>query len=149
MAPKFSKQNILDYHNNRVEIMEVELSVLVQKKTAAQEVLSQLFDNLNRLLEDLSEFQNGVLDLSSINQARFNIRHNQKLIEMKQNEIAQIEKEVNNKREELLLAKQDEAVFDKLKEKELDQYHQKVKKQENDLQADIYIALTHRKHVGV
>ena len=91
--------------------------------------MSQLFDNLNRLLEDLSEFQNGVLDLSSINQARFNIRHNQKLIEIKQNEIAQIEKEVNNKREELLLAKQDEAVFDKLKEKELDQYNQKVKKQ--------------------
>ena len=149
MAPKFSKQNILDYHNNRVDIMEVELSVLIQKKTAAEEVLNQLFDNLNKLLDDLSEFQNGVLDLSSINQARFNIRHNQNLIEIKKKEITEIEKAVNKKREEVMLAKQDEAVFDKLKENELDQYHQKVKKQENDLQADIYIALTHRKRAGV
>ena len=117
MAPKFSKQNILDYHTSRVEILEVELSVIVQKRTAAEEVLNQLFDNVNRLLEDLSEFQNGILDLNSINQVRFNIRHNQKLIEVKKNELAEIEKEVNSKREELLLAKQDEAVFDKLKKR--------------------------------
>ena len=149
MAPKFSKQNILDYHTSRVEILEVELSVILQKKTTAEEILNQLFDSLNRLLEDLSEFQNGILDLNSINQVRFNIRHNQNLIEVKKNELIEIEKEVSKKREELMLAKQDEAVFDKLKEKELDEYHQKVKKQENDLQADIYIALTHRKQVGV
>jgi flagellar export protein FliJ len=144
MGPKFSLQSILDFHHKRVEILELELGRLNQSKLTAMEILQKYLNEQDRLLEELSNFQTGEMDLHSIAQSRLNLKRNQTRIKRQKEEIVLIGQAINAKQQEVIQAKQDEAVFDKLREKELEKYIEKVNLQEKSLQADIYISQAHR-----
>lgn len=145
MAPKFAFQSILDYHHSRVELLEVDLSRLTQARQEGLDQLEGLNTNQNRLFNDLSELQMGEMDLQKIAQTRFNIKRVQNNIEKQQAMLQMLEQAINAKRNELIQARQDEAVFDKLKEKEQVRFDEKVNQQEKLLQDDIYISKAHRK----
>lgn len=148
MAPKFAFQSILDYHHSRVELLEVDLSRLTQARQEGLDQLEGLNTNQNRLFNDLSELQMGEMDLQKIAQTRFNIKRIQNNIEKQQAMLQMLEQAINAKRNELIQARQDEAVFDKLKEKEQVRFDEKVNQQEKLLQDDIYISKAHRRPVS-
>jgi flagellar export protein FliJ len=147
MAPKFSMQTVLDYHHNRVELLEMELSQLLQAKNEALAALDQLFGDLDRLYQELTDFQTGEMDLKFISQSRFNIKRTQAKIERQKEELLKIDKAIDAKQKEIIDARQDEAVFDKLKEKEMDRFEEKVKRKESILQTDIYISQAYRQAI--
>jgi len=146
MGPKFSLQSILDFHHKRVEVLELEYGRLQQSRLIAIEFMQKLLDEQDRLIEELSQFQSGEMDLHSIAQSRLNLKRNQARIKRQKDEIVLIDQAINAKQQEVIQAKQDEAVFDKLREKEMEKYQEKINLQERSLQADIYISQAHRQN---
>jgi flagellar protein FliJ len=144
MPPNFSLQSILDYHHSRVEILEVELGKLLQSHKEMTDLLNQLNFDQERLLINLKEAQSGELNLQKIAQTRFNIKKVQSDIEKQKALLQLLVQAVEAKRLELIEAKQDEAVFDKLKEKELERFIEKQNSLERIQQDDIYTSKAHR-----
>jgi flagellar protein FliJ len=140
MPPKFSLQSILDYHHNRVELLEVELGRLLHSRQEIMDLLMALMKEQERMMEELKELQNGELDLPTISLIRYNIHRLQENIEKQQKAMKLLEQAIDNKHMEVVQARQDEAVFDKLKEKELQRYQIHVDNQEKILMDDIYVS---------
>jgi len=146
MPPRFSLQSILDYHHSRVEILEVELGTLVHTRQEIMDMLMFLLKEQERMLEELRDLQSGELDLQTISLIRFNIHRLQENIERQQQALKMLEQAIEAKQMQVIQARQDEAVFDKLKEKELLRFQTRQEVQEKILMDDIYISKA-RRHV--
>jgi flagellar export protein FliJ len=137
MPPRFSLQSILEYHHNRVEILEVELGSLVQNRKEIMDMLMFLMGEQERMFNELKELQNGELDLQTIGLIRNSIHSLQENISKQQNTLKLLEQAIETKQLELIQAKQDEAIFDKLKEKEFLRFQTNQNQQEKILLDDI------------
>jgi flagellar FliJ protein len=145
MAPKFALQSILDYHHSRVEQHEIELGNLNNQKSKLEEIINLLLFKKDEFLDELKHLQTGELDLQAIHQVKSNIEVVEDTIEKRMQDLYQIEILIEEKRKELLSAKQDEAVMDKLKEKEIEKYDLKIQEYEKRQQDDIYTSKTNMK----
>ncbi|MBI9047919.1 MAG: flagellar FliJ family protein [Anaerolineaceae bacterium] len=145
MAPKFTLQSILDYHHSRVEKFEIELGYLNAQRTRLQELINLLLYKKDEFLEELRNLHTGELDLLAIRQVKSNVEVLEKTIEQRMQDLYQIEVKIEEKRKEILAAKQDEAVMDKLKEKEIKKYDLKIEAYEKRQQDDIYTSKTNMK----
>ncbi len=145
MAPKFTLQAILDYHHSRVEQYEIELGSLNHQKAEMEELINLLLYKKDEFLDDLKQMQTGQLDLLGIRQVQSNLDVLEATIEKRLQDLYQLEILVEEKRKELLAAKQDEAVMDKLKEKEIQKYDLKIEAFEKRQQDDIYTSKTNMK----
>lgn len=145
MPPKFSLQSVLDYHHSRVEVLEVELGRLTHSRHDIMDMLMSLMKDQERMLEELKELQNGDLDLQTIALIRYNIHRLQENIEKQQQALKLLEQAIEIKQMEVVQARQDEAIFDKLKEKELQRYQNHFIEQEKILMDDIYVSKGHKK----
>jgi flagellar export protein FliJ len=143
MTPRFSLQNVLDYRHSKVEKMEVVLSRLQNQLFAARNRMSSLEIEKQRLMQELSSFQSGDLDLQAILQARTYLKRIQKGIDHLKIEITRLTVEVENARIALVQAKQDEVALEKLSEREQQIYTDKVNIREKQQQDDIYISQAH------
>jgi flagellar export protein FliJ len=143
MTPRFSLQNVLDYRHSKVEKMEIVLGRLQNQLQAARDRMSVLEIEKQRLMQELSTFQSGTLDLQAILQARTYLKRLQKGMDRQQIEINRFSIEVENARIALVQAKQDEAALEKLSQKELQTYTDKVNMREKQQQDDIYISQAH------
>jgi flagellar export protein FliJ len=147
MPPRFTLQSVLDYHHNRVEILEVELGTLIHTRQEIMDMLLFLLKEQERMLEELRDLQNGELDLQTISLIRYNIHRLQENIEKQQQALKMLEQAIEAKQMQIVQARQDEAVFDKLKEKELLRFQTRMDEQEKILMDDIYISNARRKTV--
>lgn len=145
MPPKFSLQSILDYHHSRVEILEVELGTMLHNRHDIMDLLMDLMTEQERLIGNLKELQSGELDLNSIGLIRSNIHHLQGNIEKQQKTLKALEQAIEKKQLEIVQARQDEAIFDKLKEKEFIRFQNKMNEQEKILMDDIYTSKARKK----
>jgi flagellar export protein FliJ len=143
MTPRFSLQNVLDYRHSKVEKLEVVFGRLQNQLMSAQNRMSTLQTEKQQLMQELGSFQNGNLDLQTILQARTYLKRVQKGIDRQQIEINRLSVEVENARIALIQAKQDEVALEKLSEKELQVYSDKVNIREKQQQDDIYISQAH------
>lgn len=143
MSPRFSLQNVLDYRHSKVEKLEVVFGRVQNQLHAAQERMATMTAEKQRLLQELGTFQSGNLDLQTILQARTYLKRLQKGMERQQVEINRLSVEVENARIALVEAKQDEVALEKLSEKELQTYTDKVNIREKQQQDDIYISQAH------
>ncbi|MEI8131610.1 MAG: flagellar export protein FliJ [Leptolinea sp.] len=143
MPPKFSLQNVLDYRHSKVEKMEVVLGRLQHQLQAARDRMAMLETEKQHLMQELSAIQNGDLDLQVILQSRTYLKRLQKGMDRQQIEINLLTIEVENARIALVQAKQDEVALEKLSEKELQTYTDKVNLREKLQQDDIYISQAH------
>ncbi|GAP22526.1 flagellar export protein FliJ [Leptolinea tardivitalis] len=143
MPPKFSLQNVLDYRHSKVEKLEVTFGHLQNQLQNARDQLGSLEKEREGLLQELASYQNGDLNLQKILQARTFLKRLQKGIDRQKGEIANLVIEVENARQALIQAKQDEAALEKLSEKELQIYTERVNMREKQQQNDIYISQAH------
>lgn len=149
MPPKFSMQSVLDYRKSRVELLEVNLSRMQQIFNQEKDHLATLFNNLESMYRQLTEeYSKGEVDMVMINQARHNTKFLQTCIASQQIKLQELEKELENLRQEVVHAKQDESVMEKLSEKEAEKYFEKINLQEKQLQDDIYISQARQKLVN-
>ena len=140
MPPEFSLQTVLDYRTTIVESLEMELGQLLNHKQKLEESLRMAELIEFELWEQLTREQIGFMDLVHIDQIRIQLENLEK--EKKQLKAALQEQLmlIERKREEVVLARQDEETLEIVKEKEILAYQEKVKKQEQKIQDDIYIA---------
>jgi flagellar export protein FliJ len=145
MTPKFSLQPVLDYRHNRVEILEVELGRLLQAQQRGQTFLETLKESQARLFEQLSQCQQGEIDLFLLARLRSTLKVVNERIQRQQERLRQLAEQVQSKRQEVVAAHQDEEVLLTLKNHEIERYQQEQARQENRLQDDIYTARAYQR----
>jgi flagellar export protein FliJ len=149
MPPKFSLQPVLNYRHTRVEGFEVELGVLLDARQRGSEFLEKLRSFQKGLFAEMHTQQSGgLMDLEKVAQLRSNLKLIEERIHVQIETLAELDSQVEAKRNELVAAKQDEETLVKLKENELDRYREQQARQESRLQDDIYIAQAFHKGAG-
>lgn len=138
--PEFSLQTVLEYRHSLVEGLEIELSVLLNKEQEIQNGIDQMNANKEQILVDMKDIQKGKIDMNHLNQMKDNVKFLKNRIAEQHEALEELCKEIDAKRKELTEAKQDEEVLVKLKEKMISDFEEKVKKADDALQDDIYIA---------
>ncbi|MBN1536741.1 MAG: flagellar export protein FliJ [Anaerolineales bacterium] len=144
MPPKFSLQPVLDYRHNRVEILEVELSRLLQTQQRGLTILEALHDSRGRIITQLKDGQQGDIDLFLISRLRSSLNNINERITKQETYLIELDYQVQEKRNEVISAKQDDEALQTLKEREIERYMTEQAKKENRLQDDIYISRAFR-----
>ena len=147
MAPRFNLQNVLDIRHSRVESLEIALSELQIKLLRAQEALATQQERQAALLVRLSEAQQGDLDLVEINLLHFDILQTDEQVKMAARAVDVAQVEADNKRKELIAARQDEETLQILKRKRIEIYNQEQAMIEARQQDEIYIAQAYRQRM--
>ena len=145
MPPKFSLQPVLDYRHNLVEALEVELGNLLAARQRGLSFLEKLHDYRQHLFRELTERQNGEMDLLMVNQLRLNVKLVEERIQQQINLLAELDGQITAKRSQVVSAKQDEETLITLKRRETERYQAELAQQEIRMQDDIYIAQAFRK----
>lgn len=145
MPPKFSLQPVLDYRHKVLESLEIELGGLLQSQKNGAQFLQKLQDHQKQLFEELHHQQDGIIDLQAVTHLRSNLRAVEERIQRQVSFLAKLERDIEQKRAEVVEAKQDEETLATLKSKEIERYKAEQARQENRLQDDIYIAQAFRK----
>ena len=144
MAPKFSLQNVLDVRHGKVELLQIEFSKLLAAQQETEMKLSSLQEFQRSLLEQLRDAQLGDMDLSKISLLRLNIVQVNTYIENVSLDLARINRAVQEKKTELIKAKQSEETLEILKRKRHEVYLAEQVQIESRAQDDIYIAQAFR-----
>jgi flagellar export protein FliJ len=149
MAPKFSLQNVLDIRHGKVEFLQIELSKLLASQQEMESRLLALQEFQRELFDQLNLAQLGEVDLVNNNLLRLNILQVNAYIESLTLELAKQNRAVEDKRAELVTAKQSEETLEILKRKRHEVYLAEQLQIESRVQDDIYIAQAFRnQHQG-
>jgi flagellar export protein FliJ len=144
MSPKFSLQNVLDLRHGKVELLEIELGKLQSIHQETKNLYISLGQYLESLHDQLSEEQSGDIDLVKLNLLRLNILQLNKHIETVGLQLKKQTKEMEDKRSQLVQAKQSEETLEILKRKRYEVYAAEQVHIEAQAQDDIYIARAFR-----
>jgi flagellar export protein FliJ len=140
MPPKFSLQAVLDFRHSRVEGLEVSLGSLQAARLVAETRLEALHEERLGLFEALRRTQAGALDLGAIGHLRQSLKGLERRIEQQEASLAELLLQIEQRRLELVEAKQQEETLATLKAREIERYQAVLAQQENRLRDDIYIA---------
>ena len=144
MAPKFSLQNVLDIRHEKVEILEIELGKLSAIHQETRNLMNSLKEYQCSLLDQLNETQTGEIDMVKLNLLRLNILQVSKHIEIVMIELKKQAREIEEKRTNLVQAKQSEETLEILTRKRHEIYTAEQIQIEAQVQDDIYIARAFR-----
>ncbi len=148
MTPKFSLQNVLDLRHGRVELLEIELGKLKAIHQETQNLRDSLVQYQASLLDQLGEAQTDEIDLVEINLLRLNVLQTNKHIEIVALEVKKQAIAIDDKRFQLVEAKQSEETLEILKRKRNEIYMAEQLHIEAQAQDDIYIARAFRNQQG-
>lgn len=140
MSPKFSLQNVLDVRHEKVELLEIDLGKLLMVQQETQNLLASLEAYQAGLLEALSEAQTGDLDLVKLNLLFLNSLQVGRNIETVTIELKKQAFAIEDKRAELVRAKQSEETLQILKRNRHEVYVAEQVQLEAQALDDIYIA---------
>jgi len=144
MPPKFSLQPVLDYRHNRVEVLEVELGRLLQTQQRGLTILEALQDSRGRIINQLKDGQQGDIDLFMVSRLRSSLNNINERITQQETYLIELNYQVQEKRNEVISAKQDDEALQTLKDREIERYMAEQAQKENRLQDDIYISRAYR-----
>jgi flagellar export protein FliJ len=140
MSPKFSLQNVLDVRHGKVELLEIELGKLAMIHQETENLLASLEAFQVELLDQLSEAQTGEIDLVKLRLLFLNTLQIGKNIETVTLELKKQDLAIEEKRAELIRAKQSEETLEILKRKRHEVYMAEQVQIEAQALDDIYIA---------
>lgn len=149
-TPKFSLQNVLDIRHDKVERLEIKLSNLLAACQKTEILLLSFKESQIFYMERLNTIQSGEIDLVEMNFLRSNILLLDERIRIVSLELARQKQDVEEKRTELIKAKQGEETLEILKKKRNEVYLEEQVQIEARIQDDIYIARAFRnRQLGV
>lgn len=140
MAPKFNLQNILDVRHQKVELLEVELSNRIIEKLDAQNLLISIQNEQKSLMDQITRAMSNNINLFTLSFLRMNCQAVTDQIPLAINNLENAKKNVEDKRTELVKAKQDEETLNILKQKGVDRWNANQLRVEMGMQDDIYIS---------
>jgi flagellar export protein FliJ len=144
MPLKFSLQAVLDYHHNRVELLEMELGRLRHEAREVQMQIDECRARRQELFDELRQPPNQMLDLERVLQLRRDIQRVERSLGQHEQTHAHLTQQIAAQLEKVVAARQDEATLKKLKDKELDAYLAELARRESSQRDDIYIAQAFR-----
>ena len=144
MSPKFSLQNVLDVRHRKVELHEIELGKLLHAHQQMELELTSLREVHLNLLGQLDAAQTDDVDLLKSSWLRLNIVQVNALIDKVILQLVNLKKDVEDKRRQLVEAKQSEETLEILKRKRHEVYLAEQIEIEARMQDDIYIARAFR-----
>lgn len=144
MGPKFSLQNVLDVRHGKVELLEVELGKLMLAQQEVELQLSILHGFHENLLDELAIVQSDDIDLTKSCLLRLNLSQVNGYIKRLTVELLKRKKDVEEKRADLVKARQAEETLEILKRKRHEVYLAEQVQIEARMQDDIYIAQAFR-----
>jgi len=141
----FSLQTVLDVKHLMVEGLEIQLA---QLRNICMQLLA-LLETLGRVLDDLFESlkeqkEQEEFDIFLILRHHENINYIEGQIAQAEEELKILEEKIEEKRKELVAARQEEEVLEILKEKEYQLLLDAIEAAERKEVDDIYIARAHR-----
>jgi flagellar export protein FliJ len=145
MPPKFTLQSVLNYHHNRVELLEMELGRLRHEAYEVQLQIDYCRGRRQGLFEEARQQQNDLMDMDAVLLVRQQIQALERKLEQHEHAHADLTQQINAQLEKVVVARQDEATLKKLKDKELDAYLAELARREESQRDDIYIAQAFRK----
>ncbi len=148
MSPKFSLQNVLDVRHGKVEMLEVELGKLMLERQNTEQKIVELQELKANLLDQLNTAQSNEVDLVKAGLLRVNISQVNACIDQGLLLLTKLAQAVEQKRTELVQAKQSEETLEILKRKRHEIYLAEQVQIEARLQDDIYIARAFRAQQG-
>lgn len=140
MAPRFSLQNVLDIRHNQVEAVEIELGNLIARQFELESRLSALHQVKEHLIDGLSAAMTGEINLQKIHLQQKDLALIIEYIDTTDEELQAMIRRVDEKRQELVQAKQSEEMLQVLKRKRIEQYNAEQAQIESRAQDDLYIA---------
>lgn len=140
MPPRFSLQPVLDYRHSRVEAEQIELARLNNEFQQGLAHLDFLEEESSNAYLRIGKLQAGKIDLDKLAQLRLRVRMLDVQIRDQYEMLVQLESRIDEQRERLVLAKQDEETLVILKEKKAELWNDEQRKKENSLRDDIYIS---------
>jgi flagellar export protein FliJ len=149
MPPKFSLQTVLDVRHSRAEALEVEFSKLLAREQLIFGEIKNLESTKESLMSQLHEQMTGEMDLFVVAHLRANINQHSVAIEKCHQSLVNLQKEIENKRRQLISARQAEETLDILKRKEIKRYKALEVEHENKEQDDVYISQNFQKRQEV
>ena len=148
MPPEFALQSVLDYRHSQVEALEIQLGRWLAALQREQELLCSLRASRDDRLAALRQQQAGLIDLTAVAQLRLSLKRLEAQITRHVEAVAETARRAEEHRHKLVAAKQDEEALATLKQKELDRFRAEMRRRENRLHDDIYIAQTYRRAVA-
>jgi flagellar export protein FliJ len=149
MAPKFSLQTVLDVRHSRAEALEVEFGKLLSQEQQIFTEIENLENNKESLMTSLYEQMSGNMDLFVVAHIRSDINQYTKAIEVCHEALSKLQIEIEDKRRELISARQAEETLDILKRKEIKRFKELEAEHENKEQDDVYISRNYQKRQEV
>lgn len=145
MPLKFALQSVLDYHHNRVELLEMELGRLRHEAREVQLQIDVCRERRQRLFDQLRQPPNQALDLDRVLRLRQDIQHVERRLRQYEHTHAHLTQQIAAQLEKVVAARQDEATLKKLKDRELEAQLSELARREAAQRDDIYIAQAFRK----
>ena len=145
MGPKFSLQAVLDFRHSRVESLEMELAKLQETYRQGLEMQTQFQQTLAQVYIHLQEEQSGDLDLFKIDHLRQDAHSTKERLDQIKQALLTLAERVENKRLEIVTARQAEESLKILKEKENVRWQAEQVLVESRQQDNVYIAQAFRR----
>jgi len=140
MKPNFSLQNVLDVRHSKVEALEIVLGKLLQNQSAIENKLAMLGNLKTILMGKMEATLEGEIDLFTVDHLRMDVREVSTLMAQAEEELKKQVQMVEEKRRELITARQAEEVLGILKSKMIETYNSEQAQIEARNQDDLYIA---------
>lgn len=148
MAPAFPLQTVLNFREQRVETLQLELAQLISAERDLRAQKDQRVAMEKSLLDDLARARTGVLDMNGINQLYQLLRATQRRIEELDRMILEMRPQIEAKREEMIRADQARETLEQIKEHAEARWRSEVARKETMERDDQYIARAFRQARG-
>jgi flagellar export protein FliJ len=148
MAPKFGLQSVLDFRHNRVEALELDFSKLQEARRQGLEMQEQVRQNLADVYARMQTAQEGEIDLFAIQHLHQDSHSIKKQLDQIVDALAVLEGRIEDKRKEIVAARQAEETLNTLKTKEVDRWQAEQLLAEGKQQDNVYIAQAFRRQNG-
>ncbi len=125
-----TKEKIEDDRKNK-------LGISMQKLASEQNQLEKLSHKKNNLINNLEESLQKIVEVSELRNLSYNLDMIQNIIDKQTQIVEQLELETENKRKDLIEASKQKKIFEKLREKDYEEYKYTELKKEYTLTDEI------------
>ena len=127
---QFSLESVLGYKQQVLESLQNEHAILIQKMRQQEERLRQMEESYRAWNEEFRQAEMEGITVAEVMRYESGLRFWEKEIAQQRQTVLQCQREVEQKRREVVAARQETASLEKLREKKQEEYRKAVQKGE-------------------
>ena len=127
---RFELETVLSYKRQMLDALQVEHAAVLAELRKQQELIEMLWASYKAYGEEYRVRCSEGLDIRDVLSYQAGLRAREREIQQETDILAELRKKEENKRGEVVVAKQDTSSIEKLREKKLESYHAAISKSE-------------------